>query len=116
MPVRMLIDAVVLPLTKRDLLGARWLGYSRWIISGSSPKSPVRLPTRYVSRSTVNVNRGRWARSMSYSGARRDPRSPELEELLGSVPQPAGAVLTGLRPSARNRAGAAPRLGRALGL
>jgi arginase family protein len=115
MPLRMLIDAGDVDPSDVTLLGARSLDppEEEFIAAAGIRRALEELPEHvYVALDCDVIEPGDLDVFMPEPGGL--PLG-ELEELLASLPRPAGAGLTGLRASARNEA-ALERLGHALGL
>jgi hypothetical protein len=115
MPLRMLIDAGDVAARDVTLIGARSLDPAEveLIVAAGIRQELGKLPERiYVALDCDVAEPGELDVFMPEPGG---PTLAELEALLASLPTPAGAGLTGLRPSARNEA-ALPRLAHALGL
>jgi arginase family enzyme len=115
MPLRMLIDAGAVAAHDVALVGARSLDPPEveFIREVGIRTDPGGLPDRvYVALDCDVLTPGSLDVFMPEPGG---PTLASLESLLGTVPQPAGAGLTGLVASERN-AELLPRLVRALGL
>jgi arginase len=115
MPLRMLIDAGDVRAEDVTLLGARSLDppEEAFIVASGIRQELGELPERvYVAVDGDVVEPGELEVFMPEPGG---IPLVELEALLASIPAPAGAGFTGLRPSARNEQALA-RLGHALGL
>ena len=114
MPLRMLLDAGDVDTADVVLVGARNLDppEEAFIAERGIRRELGALPeTVYVA---LDGDVARPAELDVFMPEPGGPTAGELEQVLASIPRPAGAGFTGFRPSARNEE-ALTRLGRALG-